>query len=305
MRRAGSPPSLPLILNLAAVYLLWGATAPAMRVGVQTLPPFAMAAMRFVVAGILLWTYVRLRRTPLPTRREWFGATITGTLLLAFGNGAFAWVMQYIPAGVGSLFFCLSPVWMMIFGYAFHRERIPAFGVAGIVTGIGGMVYLLVPSLLGASGMVYLPVLPTIVGVCCAISFGLGSVIGRRFASTDLIQTSSMQMLVAGAVLIFTTFATGEHVTPAQFTTPAILALTFLIVGGSIVGFSCYLWLVRSAPVTLVGTYAFVNPIVSIAIGVLLLHEQLTVHTVVAATIVIAGVALMIAAPKPTSTRAG
>jgi drug/metabolite transporter (DMT)-like permease len=270
-----------------------------MRVGVQTLPPFAMAAMRFAVAGLLLWTYVRLTRRPWPTRREWVGAAITGTLLLAIGNGLFAWAVQFIPAGIGSLFFCLSPVWMMIFGYAFYRERIPALGIAGITVGIAGMVYLLVPSLLRAQGTIHLGLLPTLIGIVCAISFGLGSVMGRRFPSTDLIQTSSMQMLAAAAVLIVATLLTGEHVTRAQFTTPAILALSFLIFGGSIVGFSCYLWLVRSAPVTLTGTYAFVNPIVSIALGVALLHEQLTVHTVVAASIVISGVALMVAAPKP------
>jgi drug/metabolite transporter (DMT)-like permease len=274
-----------------------------MRVGVQTMPPFAMAALRFAVAGVLLWGYVRLMRAPLPTRREWYGAALTGTLLLGIGNGLFAWAVQYIPAGIGSLFFCLSPVWMMIFGYALHRERIPALGIAGIAVGIGGMIYLLVPSLIGARGIIALPVFPTIIGLCCAFSFGLGSVIGRRFASTNLLQTSSMQMLAASAGLTLAAFATGEHLAAAQFTTPAIIALSFLIFGGSIVGFSCYLWLVRSAPVTLTGTYAFVNPIVSIALAVWLLHEQLTLHTIVAATIVIAGVALMVAAPKPAPAR--
>jgi drug/metabolite transporter (DMT)-like permease len=270
-----------------------------MRVGVQTLPPYAMAAMRFAIAGAVLWAYVRLAHRPLPTRREWVGAAIAGTLLLAIGNGLFAWAVQFIPAGIGSLFFCLSPVWMMIFGYVFFRERIPALGLAGIAVGISGMAYLLVPSLLQVRGTIHLPLLATLVGLLCAMSWGLGSVIGRRFASTDLMQTSAMQMLAASAVLIVATVATGEHVTPAQFTTPAILALSFLIFGGSVVGFSCYLWLVRTAPVTLTGTYAFVNPIVSIALGVVLLHEQLTAHTLVAASIVIAGVVLMVAAPKP------
>jgi drug/metabolite transporter (DMT)-like permease len=111
-------------------------------------------------------------------------------------------------------------------------------------------------------------------------------------------QTSSMQMLCASAGLIVATLVSGEHVTAAEFTPAAIGALSFLILGGSIVGFSCYLWLVRSAPVTLTGTYAFINPIVAIAIGVLLLHEQLTMHVVAAAAIVIAGVALMMVAPK-------
>jgi len=270
-----------------------------MRVGVQTLPPFAMTALRFTIAGLAVWTYVRLRGTPLPTRREWLGAAITGTLLLGFGNGAFAWAAQYIPAGIGSLFFCLSPVWMMIFGYALLGERIPALGIAGIVFGIGGMIYLLVPSLTGAQGTVHVAVVPSLIGLCCALTFGLGSVIGRRFESTDLMQTSSMQMLVAGAGLTLVTLVSGEHLTVAQFTPAAIGALAFLIVGGSVIGFSSFLWLVRRAPVTLAGTYAFVNPIIAIAIGVILLHERLTMHVVAAAAIVIAGVALMIIAPKP------
>jgi drug/metabolite transporter (DMT)-like permease len=286
--------STTAILALLAVYVFWGSTAPAIRIGVASLPPWYMAGIRFLIAGGLLWLYVRARRVPLPTRGEWGGAAITGGFLLVLGNGVFTWCLQFIPSGIGALFFSLSPLFMAIFAFLLFRERIARFSAVGIALGFGGMVYLVAPS--GASP---LPLVPTIAAVFCSISWALGSVLQRRFVARDVVQASAMQMLVAGAVLTILGLARGEHLTLSSFQPHAVGALVFLIVCGSIVGYSCYLWLMRNVSTTLASTYAYVNPVVAIAIAVLLLHEALSPRTVVAGIVIVAGVALMVAAPKP------
>ncbi len=141
--RALTPAAL---LALAAVYVLWGSTTPAIKVAVTTIPPFAMAAMRFAIAGTLLFAWRRLRGAPLPNGREWLAAAITGGLLLVLGNGVFTWCMQYLPASIGALFFSLSPIFMAIFGLLFLRERIAPVALAGLLLGLAGTAYLIAPA---------------------------------------------------------------------------------------------------------------------------------------------------------------
>ncbi|HEY0798953.1 MAG TPA: EamA family transporter, partial [Candidatus Baltobacteraceae bacterium] len=172
-----------------------------------------------------------------------------------------------------------------------------------VAVGIAGTCYLFIPSVMGSEGTVPLPLIPVLVGLCCSFSWGVGAAIGRRFSSTDLIQSSALQMLCASAVLIVAGLFVHDRIDLAEFTLPTTAAMLSLIIGGSIIGFSSFLWLVRNTPTTIAGTYAFVNPIVSIAIGVLLLHERLTLHTIVATAVIISGVALMIAAPRPVAAR--
>jgi drug/metabolite transporter (DMT)-like permease len=289
-------PALALLLfNLIAVYVLWGSTAPAIRVAVATLPPFYMAGVRFLIAGALLWGFVRFRSAPLPKRVEWTGAAITGFTLLVLGNGVFVWTLQYLPSSIGALFFSLAPFFIALFAFGLERERLSALGAAGVVLGLAGMVYLVVPS--GSSS---LPLVPIAAAFFSAVAWGLGSVLQRRYPARDVVQASAMQMLVAGAVLVVLGAVSSERVTPASLTPHAVMAVLYLIAFGSIVGYSCYLWLMRNVSTTLASTYAYVNPIVAIAISVTLLHEQLTLHTVIAATVIVAGVALMALAPKPT-----
>lgn len=295
MRRPGI---VPLVLALAAVYVFWGSTAPAIRVAVQSFPPWYLAGARFFIAGGLLWIYVRARGVALPTRDEWFGAAITGGALLVLGNGIFSWSLQYIPSGIGALFLSLPPLFMAALSFWFFGERITIVAGAGLLLGLIGTAVLIAPS--GASS---LPLVPTIAAVASAVFWAIGSVLPRRFVARDVVQASAMQMLVSGVLLAGMGVVAGERLGPASFNPPALGALAFLIVFGSIVGYSCYLWLMRNASTTLASTYAYVNPVVAIAIGVLLLHETLGGRTVAAAAIILAGVALMVAAPKPAPRR--
>jgi len=274
---------------LLAVYILWGSTAPAIKIAVQSIPPFDMAALRFLIAGGILWCWVRLRREPLPTVRDWRGAVITGTTLLTFGNGTFAWCLQYMPSGVGSLFFALTPLWNALIGLLFYRERLSPPAIAGIVLGFGGMAYLVSPS--GAEGLA-LPIVA--LAAASSVMWSVGSMIQRRYPATHFLQMSSMQMLVGFVELSVLGAVSGERLSPAEFTPAATAALALLIVFGSIVGFSAFIWLTRNVETVLASTYSYVNPIVAIVISVLLLHEPLTWHTLLGATLILAGVALMI-----------
>ncbi|MGP6158117.1 MAG: EamA family transporter [Vulcanimicrobiaceae bacterium] len=287
------PRPVSVALALAAVYVLWGSTAPAMRVAVATLSPWWMAAIRFSVAGALLWIYSRARGAPLPRKRDWGAASISGVILLALGNGVFAWCLQFIPSGVGSLFFALSPMWMATLGFFMYGERLSVPATGGLLLGLAGMIYLYSPS-----GAQNLPTLPTILGVASSMVWAFGSVIQRRFMKTDYVQMSGMQMLAAAAVLYAFALLTHAPLGPASFAPAAVWGLLYLIFFGSIIGFSAYLWLMRHVPTTLASTYSYVNPVVSMCIGVGLLHERFDWHTLLGTAVILAGVALMMASPK-------
>ena len=280
---------LAVVVALALVYVLWGSTAPAIRVAVRTLPPFAMVAIRFGIAGTLLWAWSRFRGTPLPTLREWGLSAATGFALLVLGNGLFAWVELTVPSGIGSLFFALAPLWMTLLAFAFYRERVSRFAAAGIAIGLAGMCYLYSPS-----GAQNLPLVPTAVGVFTSVAWAVGAIVQRRLAGSDLVQISALQMLCAAAVLAVLAALTGERLALAQFTPAALGSLGYLIVFGSIVGFSAFLWLMNNVPTVLASTYSYVNPIVSMAIGVGFLHERFDLQLGIGSLVILAGVAAMI-----------
>jgi drug/metabolite transporter (DMT)-like permease len=288
-----------LVLNLAAVWLVWGSTAPAIRVAVATLPPFVLIGARFLCAGAVLWTYVRLRGVPMPSQREWAGAVLVGIMLLVLGNGLFAWSLQYLNASVGALFFSLTPLLMALFAFAFEREPLTRLGAAGLLLGFAGMAYLLAPA-----GAASLPLMPVLAGLVSAVAWALGSILQRKIGARDLVQSSAMQMLAAGLAGTVVAFATGERLTATAPRPEAIGAFFYLVVFGSIVGYSCYLWLMRNASTTLASTYAYVNPIVAIALSAVFLHEPLTPRLLIAASVIVLGVALMMLAPRPLGAHA-
>ncbi len=286
------PRPLSVVLALAAVYVLWGSTAPAIKIAVTTIPPAWAIGIRFTTAGLCMWLWCRARGTPLPAPVEVRGAALTGIILLIFGNAVFAWTLQYLPSGIGAVFFGLSPLWMAIFGYVLYRERITWLAAVGLALGLGGMVYLYSPS-----GEQHLPVVPTAVGVLCSVAWAYGSMIQRRFRASDVVQMSALQMLIAGTLLLGLALATGTPIRAAEFTPAALGALVYLIVFGSLIGFSAYLWLMNNVPTTLGSTYSYVNPVVSLAIGIGFLHEPFGWPLAIGSAVIVSGVALMLVAP--------
>lgn len=294
---ATTPPAarkLAVPLALALVYVFWGSTAPAMKIAVESIPAFAMVAIRFAIAGSLLWWWCRFRGVALPAAREWRGAAVTGIILLVAGNAVFAWAVHYMPSGIGALFFALSPLWMALIGFGLYGERLAPLGMFGLALGLGGMLYLYSPT-----GGQNLPLVPALLGVFCSMAWALGSMLQRRLATSDVVQMSAMQMLVAAVVLAVLAVLGGERLSLAEFTPSALGALGYLIVFGSIVGFSAFLWLMNNVPTTLASTYSYVNPIVSLAIGIGLLHETFDWHLAIGAALIVAGVAAMMLATRP------
>jgi len=288
------PRPITVLLALAAVYVLWGSTAPAIKIAVATMPPWWLAGFRFAIAGAILWAWVRARGVPMPSAREYGRAALTGTILLVLGNGIFAYALQYIPSGIGALFFALAPLFMAIFAFAFYRERFSALAIAGIGIGFAGMVFLYSPS-----GGQHLARWPTFLGAFSSLAWALGSIVQRRSRASDVVQMSALQMLFASAILLVMALVGGERLTPAAFNPESIGALAYLIVFGSIVGFSAFLWLLNNVSTALASTYSYVNPVVSLALGIGFLHEAFSMRLGIGAAIIVLGVAVMALAPQP------
>jgi drug/metabolite transporter (DMT)-like permease len=260
-----------------------------MKVAVASIPPWWMAGVRFAIAGGLLWAWCRARRVPPPAAREWLDAAVAGAVLLVCGNAVFAWTLQYLPSGIGALVFALAPLWMAVFGFVLYRERISRLAALGLFVGLAGMVFLYSPS-----GDQHLPTLPTALALATSLTWAFGSMLQRRLRSSDVVQGSAMQMLVAACILVAMALASGERLAAADFTPSAAGALAYLVVFGSIAGFSAFLWLMNNVPTTLASTYAYVNPVVALAIGTGLLHEPFSWRLGLGATVILAGVALMV-----------
>jgi drug/metabolite transporter (DMT)-like permease len=277
------------VLALLTVYILWGSTAPAIKVAVQSVPPFVMAFTRFLVAGSILWTWARVTRVPMPSARDWQGAAISAMFLLVLSNATYGVALESMPSGIGSLFFALTPIWNAIIAVVFYRERIAPTALAGIALGLGGLVYLFAPG-----GAPHVPILTVLLASGCSLSWSIGSMLQRRYPSTDVMQMSAMQMLVGCAMLGVLIPISGERFVAADFTSAALGAIAFLVVFGSIVGFSAYVWLTRTQSTALASTNAYVNPVVSIIVAVSFLGERITPSEIVATVVILAGVALML-----------
>ncbi|WP_438494825.1 EamA family transporter [Paenibacillus sp. IHBB 3054] len=283
-------------IALLSVYLFWGGTYVGMKVAIETMPPFLMAGIRFFVAGALLYVISRLSGAKRPAGREWRSSAIVGALLLLGGNGLVAWSEQRVSSSIASLIVAAVPVWMMLFGWFGRSGKRPNPGViAGIVLGLLGIAVLVFQPGQGDNGTAT-DLIGIITLLAASLSWAAGSMYSRiaRIPDSPLMSTAA-QMLTGGALLLVFSFFTGDW---SKMDVPAIslrsyAALGYLIVFGSIIGYTAYIWLLKNADATLVSTYAFVNPIVAVFLGWLLAGELLTVNTLTAAVIIIAAVVLV------------
>jgi drug/metabolite transporter (DMT)-like permease len=280
---------------LLTVYVVWGSTYLAMKVGVAQIPPLTLNAVRFLVAGAVLyaWCAWRRRRCPdrgwrRPNRAEWRAGAIQGLLLPAAGTGGATWAEQELPSGTTALLLATIPLWMVIGRRIVDRERIPASAGVGLIAGIGGVALLANP-FTGTPPAA----LPTTVALAGALCWGLGSVYAQHAPRPDQpLLAPAVEMLCAGVALTVLAAAGGEF-GRVQVTRGAVVALAYLIVFGSIVAYSAYEWLLQNAPARLAGTYAFVNPVVAVALGWWLLREAIGVRTVAATVVIAVAVALL------------
>lgn len=299
-RTAGPPPASWLVWTaLLTLYVVWGSTYLGIRVAVETIPPFLMAAVRFFIAGALVVAAcVAFNRQAIrwPNRVELRDTAIVGGCLLLGGMGLVARGEQSVPSGVAALFVATMPVWLAVIGWLVYRERQPRAVVLGIVVGLAGVAILAAPG--GADhGVDPLGLVAVIVS---PISWAAGSVYAARHprATAPAILGLALEMLIGSGLLALAGIATGElgRLRVAAISTDSLLAVGYLIVVGSLVGYTAYGWLLRTTPLALVSTYAYVNPIVAVGLGALLLSEPIEARTLVAGAVIVFSVALIITA---------
>ncbi|MEA2719853.1 MAG: hypothetical protein QOJ39_1717 [Candidatus Eremiobacteraeota bacterium] len=280
-----------LLFAIAAVWLLWGSTFAAMRFAVTTIPPFVMASSRFLLAGAILYAVCALRGKARPSRDDLVRAAVTGATLLLIGNGTTAWTVQYLPTGINSLLLSLSPVWMAIIAFAWGGERPTRLAIAGMLLGFAGLALLLQPKATSA-----FPLWPAVIAVLASVSWSFGSIYQRRAPkSGSLVLATALQMLFGGAFLALEAAVFGEWraVDVHAITAASLGGFAWLLVFGSLIAYSAYLYTMQSASTALASTYAYVNPIVAVILGMLLFHERFTPLEALASAIILAGVALM------------
>jgi drug/metabolite transporter (DMT)-like permease len=284
---------------LMIVYVVWGSTYLALKVAVEHLPPLTLSAIRFLVAGLILyaWCAWRRRRNPdrgwrRPDRAQWKAGAIQGLLLPAAGTGGATWAEQELSSGTAALLLATIPLWMVIGARIVDRERIGPIVGLGLLAGIAGVAVLVNPF----SGEAPDP-LSAVVALGGAMCWGLGSVLGRHAAHPDQpLLASAVEMLCAGAALGVLGGLGGEfgRIDLSADVLGSVLAVGYLIVFGSLVAYTAYEWLLRNAPPRITGTYAFVNPVVAVLLGWWLLAEPLGMRTLLASVIIVAAVALIV-----------
>jgi drug/metabolite transporter (DMT)-like permease len=295
-----TPGNPPLVwAALAVVYVVWGSTYLAIRVTIETLPPMLSASLRFLVAGSLLYTFAIRRgdrETDRPGWPQWRSAAIVGGLLFLGGNGGVVWAEQRIPSGIAALVVATVPLWMALIGFVALRERLPRIAVAGLVVGFAGTALLIRPT--GEGGVDTVGALVVVGGSLC---WAIGSLYSRRapLPARPLV-SASMQLLCGGAILGVVGVAGGEfgRIEPSAFSRSSVLALCYLIVFGTLAAFPCYTWLLRSAPTSVVSTYAYVNPVVAVALGWAFADEHVEPITIVAGAIIVTAVAMIVTARR-------
>jgi drug/metabolite transporter (DMT)-like permease len=279
-----------------AIYLIWGSTYLAIRLAVATLPPFLMAGTRFLTAGLLLFAWLRIRGEHRATRREWRDATIVGALMLLGGNGVVSWAEQFVPSGLAALIVSTIPIWVVLLDSLSRKDAKPdRKTIAGLILGFLGVAMLVRPHAAPGSGAVSL--LGGGALLLAAALWAAGTLYSRKAARPKApLLSAAMQMVTGGALLLLTGTLTGEwaRLDLHAATSRSILALLYLILFGSLVGLTSYLWLIQVTTPARASTYAFVNPIVAIVLGWAVAGEELRPLTAIASAVAISGVVLIV-----------
>jgi len=280
------------MLAFAIIYFVWGSTYLAIRVGVRGIPPFLMAGMRFLVAGIVLCAWMRAKGTPSPTAREWGGATLLAVLIFVLDYGLLFWAERRVPSGIAAVMLATIPVFMTLWEiWIIKTQRLTVRLGAALITGIAGVAMLVNHA--GSFGDPPIDTLGACALIVAAISWSLASALTRKVPLPSAkTMRSGVQMLAGGVLLTLTATFLGEFrgFRMQAVSAKAWLALAYLIVAGSIVAFTAYVWLIHHESPTKVGTYAYVNPVVAILVGYFFGGEAIGVRTVVGSVLVLLSV---------------
>jgi drug/metabolite transporter (DMT)-like permease len=294
-KKANPPSSVSIWTAMISVYLIWGSTYLGIRIAIETIPPFMMAATRFLIAGGILYAIRRARGDARASRPEWRSAAVIGILLLVGGNGGVVWAEQRVASGIAALMVGTAPLWMVLLDSFHPRGRKPnRWAILGIFLGFVGISVLISPPQVTGHGE-EIDIIGAIVLIFATLSWAIGSLYSRqaKLPSSPLLGTA-MEMLTGGGALLLLSLLTGEfrRLDIAHISVRSLAGVVYLIVFGSWIGLTSYTWLLRVAPTPLVFTYAYVNPVVAVLLGHFLASEPLTVTILIAAAIVVGSVAL-------------
>ena len=288
---------LTTLIAFATVYLVWGSSYLAIRIGVADLPPALFAGVRFICAGILLGTYARLRGQAFPTARaEWKTIIVVGLLLMAGGNGLVVWGEQWVPSGLTALIIASVALWIAYFGTLGPQgEALTPRAIGGLILGFSGVTVLLAPSGVEFS---FAQLRGEVAVAVAAMLWAAGTIYARRRRPrTPALMSAAMQMFSGGVILCALGLLNGEA-TRWVWTLHGILSLTYLTVFASCLAYSAYVWLMHAVTPAQLGTYAYVNPAIAVVLGNWLLQESLSRREITGMLIVLAGVVLVTTAPR-------
>jgi drug/metabolite transporter (DMT)-like permease len=299
MEATSQPRAWKVLLAFAIIYFVWGSTFLAIRVGVREVPPFLLAAIRFLVAGIVLYGWMRAKGTPSPTAREWGSASLLAILIFVFDYGLLFWAEKGVPSGIAAVMMATIPVFMAIAEIGILRtQRLTLRLATALFVGIGGVAVLVSHSV--SFGEAPINTAGACALIVAAISWSIAASLSRKVPlPAAKAMSSGAQMLAGGVFLTLTAGLLGEfrgfHVQAVS--RGAWLALAYLIVAGSIIGFTAYVWLIHHESPTKVGTYAYVNPVVAVLVGYFLGGEAIGPRTIVGTLLVLVSVIVITTTP--------
>jgi len=286
------PASWKILLAFAIIYLVWGSTYLAIRVGVREMPPFLMAGLRFTAAGLALYGWMRLAGVPSPDWREWRGATILGALMFLLDYACLFWAEQRVPSGVAAVILAAIPVCITLLEIIFLRtQRLTLRLSLGLLVGIVGVAVLMNPS--SSLGEAPLDRRGAIALLVACSGWSIGTIVSRRIVLPESkAMSAAAQMLTGGVQLLVLAAVAGEfaHFRAQEISRTAWFALVYLIIAGSIVGYTAYVWLLHYESPTKVGTYAYVNPVVAVIVGASLGGEVIGRRTLLGMALILISV---------------
>ncbi len=278
-------PRVLVPLALVSLYLVWGSTYLAIRIGLESYPPFTMAALRFLITGAALYAFLRWRGVAKPTMLQWRNCAVTGTLLLGFGNGLVCWAQQTVSSGLAAVAVASMPLFAAMFG-AWFGQWPRRLELIGLLVGFAGVILLNIGGDLAGSRLGALALL------AAAASWAFGSLWSKRQDMPEPMMNTAAQMLTGGVALTLLALINGNGL-PVAPTLRATLALAYLAVFGSVIGFSAYLYLLRTVRPALATSYAYVNPPVAVIFGALLANERVHALDIVGMAVILGGVAII------------
>jgi len=298
MSKTHSPSQFAVILAFGLVYLFWGSTYLAIDIAVQSIPPALMCALRFSVAGVVM-----LAVCAATGRRIWYSArqialaAVVGILLLMGGNLTLSWAEETVPSGLAALIIAITPLWFLVLdSLLLGHHRISWRGKAGLALGIGGLLVLFWPELHSTSALGRRELWASLGLIGGSFLWALGSVLSKRWQSgMDVFSATGWQITAAGVTNFLLALALGDF-SRVAWTTRGVSAVLYLVVCGSWIGYTAYIWLLEHVPTSKVSTYAYVNPVVAVFLGWLILHERVDRFIVMGSVIVVLSVILVTSA---------